>query len=135
MLANRTALDKLLPSDKTDICTRFFDVGRTKNMVEGHDQVFKAGNGIARFFFDLKPRSTPATKRALQATQQIKISVPTLEVTVLSDREPNAADLAQIDNSLNNRKIIEVNRLGKSSNLVFRLSAALSLLFILTIFV
>jgi hypothetical protein len=135
MLANRTEMDKLTPSDKSDICTRFFDAGRTKNMVEGHDQVFKAGKGIAKFFLDLKASSTPATKRALQATQLIKIGVPAMEVIVLSDREPNAADLAQIDNSVNIRKIIEVARLGKSSDLVFRLCWKLSLLFILTIFV
>jgi len=104
-------------------------------MVEGHDFVFKRGQGVARFFLDLSTPATPATKRALQAPKLIKISIPTIPVTVLSDREPNAADLAQIDNSVNLRKIIEVNRLGKSSHLLSLLASRLFWLFILTIFV
>ena len=125
----------MTPSERVDICTRYFDAGRVKNMVEGHDHAFKKGQGAAQFLLDLKVPSTPATKRALEAFKLIKITIPTIPVTILSDREPNAADLAQIDNSVNLRKIIEVNRLGKSGNLFFRLFPTLSLLFLLTIFV
>ena len=112
-MANSTNFTLISPAEKGNICQTYLDVGKGNDNVEGFDGILKAAEGIFKAVDELQPGSVgPTTKRIMQQQS------PRMIVEVLSDREPNAADLAQVDDSVNLRKIIDSSKLGKNARVI-----------------
>ena len=110
---NGTNYSALQPPDKKDLCETNLYVGRTNDYMEGYNNALLGAKGIADAF---KKVVTPAIGKVLPANQTTDFL--RVQVKVLSDREPNAADLNSIDSGVQTKKVIVSDLIGKSARLL-----------------
>lgn len=116
---------KLSPTETTEICTDFFNVGRPNDNVEGFDLILLKAQGLYKKIEGLTVPSAAKTSRILldQTTTRIK-------VRVLTDIEPNGADLSSLNSGVPIKRAINVNKIDKGA---YRLSSLILVTVMITL--
>lgn len=108
------------------ICADFLNLGRPNDNIEGYDLILKKAEGLFTKIKSLTVPNAPKTSRILAEE-----SITRVKVRVLTDNEPNGADLNNLNSGVPIKRTIQVEKIGVQSSLLIAslsLTAAASLI-------
>lgn len=125
----------MTPEQNAEVCEDYLTIGRGNDYIEGYDKIIYAGKDLALEFTKATPpkAKSQAEARVLAKDEVIlaeKRDFTRFKTEVLSDKEPNGADLSQVDSYVSIRKEIYLELLKNAQILFGFLSYAVCLLLV-----
>lgn len=92
------------------MCSSFFNLGRPNDSIEGYDVDLQKLRGLAKRVKNLKIPTVPVKQRILADTTRVP-------VVVLTDIEPNGADLNSLNSKVPIKRTINVHNLDNAAKI------------------